>query len=152
MPMPTGNRENHNVYWQWTIENFQNWLYLLAKRLRRRRVYQHGFQVCHLKNTGLSTTLNAAAGYRAPARTFRSRQSPHTPGKMGTRVPIFPGVWWPGIPILGGLHFHPTPVYRWLVSWPVRARLPARNGLVNEVEFLGLIPQNGGRPMRLRDR
>ena len=29
--------------------------------------------------------------------------------------------------------------------------LPARNDLVNEVEFLGLIPQNCGRPMRLRD-
>ena len=39
-----------------------------------------------------------------------------------------------------------------VVSWPARARLPARNGLVNEVEFLGLIPQNGERPMRLRDR
>ena len=38
------------------------------------------------------------------------------------------------------------------VSCPPRARLPARNGLVNGVEFLGLIPQNGGRPMRLRDR
>ena len=30
-----------------------------------------------------------------------------------------------------------------LVSCPARARLPARNGLVNEVEFLGLITQNG---------
>ena len=39
-----------------------------------------------------------------------------------------------------------------LVSCPPRARLPARNGLVNEVKFLGLIPQNGERPMRLRDR
>ena len=39
-----------------------------------------------------------------------------------------------------------------VVSCPPRARLPARNGLVNEVEFLGLIHQNGGRPMRLRDR
>ena len=39
-----------------------------------------------------------------------------------------------------------------LVSCPPRVHLPARNGLVNEVEFLGLIPQNGGRPMRLRDR
>ena len=39
-----------------------------------------------------------------------------------------------------------------LVSCPPRARLPVRNGLVNEVEFLGLIHQNGGRPMRLRDR
>ena len=39
-----------------------------------------------------------------------------------------------------------------LVSCPPHAYLPARNGLVNEVEFLGLIPQNGGRPMRLRDR
>ena len=29
-----------------------------------------------------------------------------------------------------------------LVSCPARARLPARNGLVNEVEFLGLITQN----------
>jgi len=34
-----------------------------------------------------------------------------------------------------------------LASCSHRARLPARNGLVNEVEFLGLIPQNGGRPM-----
>ena len=39
-----------------------------------------------------------------------------------------------------------------VVSCPPRARLPARNGLVNEVKFLGLISQNGGRPMRLRDR
>ena len=30
-----------------------------------------------------------------------------------------------------------------LVSCPASARLPARNGLVNEVEFLGLITQNG---------
>ena len=29
-----------------------------------------------------------------------------------------------------------------VVSCPARARLPARNGLVNEVEFLGLITQN----------
>ena len=29
------------------------------------------------------------------------------------------------------------------VSCPARARLPTRNGLVNEVEFLGLIAQNG---------
>ena len=28
-----------------------------------------------------------------------------------------------------------------LVSCPARTRLPARNGLVNKVEFLGLIPQ-----------
>ena len=28
-----------------------------------------------------------------------------------------------------------------LVSCPARARLPVRNGLVNEVEFLGLITQ-----------
>ena len=39
-----------------------------------------------------------------------------------------------------------------VVLWPARTRLPARNSLVNEVEFLGLIHQNGGRPMRLRDR
>ena len=32
---------------------------------------------------------------------------------------------------------------RSLVSCPARAHLPARNGLVNEVEFLGLITQNG---------
>ena len=43
-------------------------------------------------------------------------------------------------------------VCMYVVSCPPRARLPARNGLVNEVEFLGLIPQNGERPMRLRDR
>ena len=36
---------------------------------------------------------------------------PHTPGNIGTRVPIFPGVWGPGIPILGGPHFHMTPVH-----------------------------------------
>ena len=30
-----------------------------------------------------------------------------------------------------------------LVLYPAHARLPARNGLVNEVEFLGLITQNG---------
>ena len=28
-----------------------------------------------------------------------------------------------------------------VVSCPARVRLPAGNGLVNEVEFLGLIPQ-----------
>ena len=28
-----------------------------------------------------------------------------------------------------------------LVSCPARVRLPARNGLVNEVKFLGLIPK-----------
>ena len=28
-----------------------------------------------------------------------------------------------------------------LVSCPARARLPTRNGLVNKVEFLGLIPK-----------
>ena len=36
-----------------------------------------------------------------------------------------------------------------VVSCPPGMRLLARNGLVNEVEFLGPIPQNGGRPMRL---
>ena len=30
-----------------------------------------------------------------------------------------------------------------LASYPARVRLPARNSLVNEVEFLGLITQNG---------
>ena len=35
-----------------------------------------------------------------------------------------------------------------LVSCPARVRLPARN----KVEFLRLISQNSGRPMRLRDR
>ena len=35
-----------------------------------------------------------------------------------------------------------APCYN-LVSCPARARLPARNGLVNEVEFLGFITQNG---------
>ena len=40
----------------------------------------------------------------------------------------------------------------YLVLCPPCVRLPVRNGLVNEVEFLGLIHQNGGRPMRLRDR
>ena len=39
-----------------------------------------------------------------------------------------------------------------VVSCPSRVRLSARNCLVNEVEFLGLIPQNSERPMRLRDR
>ena len=34
---------------------------------------------------------------------------------------------------------------------PTSRAPPARNGLVNKVEFLGLISQNGGRPMRLRD-
>ena len=38
-----------------------------------------------------------------------------------------------------------------LVSCPPCVRLPARNGMVNKVESLGLVPQNGGRPMRLRD-
>ena len=40
---------------------------------------------------------------------------------------------------------------RALVSCPPRTCLPARNDLVNEVKFLGFIPQNGGRLMRLRD-
>ena len=31
----------------------------------------------------------------------------------------------------------------YLVLCPARTRLPARNDLVNEVEFLGLITQNG---------
>jgi len=39
-----------------------------------------------------------------------------------------------------------------VVSCPPRARLPVRHGLVNKVKFLGLITQNGGRPMRLRDQ
>ena len=30
-----------------------------------------------------------------------------------------------------------------LVSCPAHVRLPARNGLVNKVKFLGLITQNG---------
>ena len=37
-------------------------------------------------------------------------------------------------------------VWEWgyiVVSCPARARLPASNGLVNEVEFLRLITQNG---------
>ena len=33
--------------------------------------------------------------------------------------------------------------YSYVALCPARARLPARNGLVNEVEFLGLITQNG---------
>ena len=33
--------------------------------------------------------------------------------------------------------------YSTLVSCPARARLPARSGLVNEVEFLELVTQNG---------
>ena len=41
MAMPTGNGENSQVYGQWTIDDSQNWLF--AKRLRRQRVYQHGF-------------------------------------------------------------------------------------------------------------
>ena len=51
---------------------------------------------------------------------------------------------------ISSLPFSPPSFF--LVSCPPRARLPARNSLVNKVEFLGLIPQNGGRPMRLRDR
>ena len=54
-----------------------------------------------------------------------------------------PGLW--------GLRNKVTPCFS-LVSCPPHACLPVRNGLVNEVEFLGLISQNGGRPMRLRDR
>ncbi len=34
----------------------------------------------------------------------------HNPEKMGTRVPIIPGIWGPGVPILGRPHFHMTPV------------------------------------------
>ena len=45
----------------------------------------------------------------------------------------------------------PIPLsYSFLVSCSPRVCLPARNGLVYKVEFLGLIPQNGGRPMKLR--
>ena len=44
------------------------------------------------------------------------------------------------------------PACNGLVSCPPHTRLPVRNGLVNEVEFLGLFPQDGGRPMRLQER
>jgi len=47
--MPTGNGENPQVYGQWTIDDPQNWLF--ASRLRRQRVFQHGFP-------GLSTSKN----------------------------------------------------------------------------------------------
>jgi len=39
-----------------------------------------------------------------------------------------------------------------LLSCPPRMHLPARNSLVNKGKFLGLIPQNWWRPMRLRDQ
>ena len=52
MAMPTGNGENPQVYRQWTIDDPQNWQF--ANRLRRRRVYQHGFP-------GLSTSKNQGA-------------------------------------------------------------------------------------------
>ena len=40
--------------------------------------------------------------------------------------------------ILRALTVYPSPV---LVSCPAHTHLPERNGLVNEVEFLGLITQ-----------
>ena len=36
-----------------------------------------------------------------------------------------------------------------IVSCPPHTRPPGEKRLVNEVKFLGLIHQNGGRPMRL---
>ena len=39
-----------------------------------------------------------------------SLQGPHFPGRIGTRVPILPEKWGPGMPILGGPYFHVTPV------------------------------------------
>ena len=35
-------------------------------------------------------------------------QDPHFPGRIGTRVPILPEIWGPGVPILGGPYFHVT--------------------------------------------
>ena len=60
-------------------------------------------------------------------------------------------VTWPLQPLITcsiSIHIHAgrPPV----VSCPSRACLPARNGLVIEVKFLGLIPQKGG-TMRLQD-
>jgi hypothetical protein len=36
-------------------------------------------------------------------------RDPQNTGKMGTRVPIFPVKWGPGVPVLGGPHFNLTP-------------------------------------------
>ena len=41
MAMLTGNGEKPQVYGKWTTDDLQNWLF--ANRVRRRRVYQHGF-------------------------------------------------------------------------------------------------------------
>ena len=68
----------------------------------------------------------------------------------------FPGIWKfnPALEIRyhkHHLHFYefmsfvrlePLGQWNYIVSCPARARLPARNGLVNEVEFLGLVTQN----------
>ena len=54
--------------------------------------------------------------------------------------------WWTVLVVCTKNHFYA--VYKWelpcrvaLVSCPARARLLVKNGLVNEVEFLGLITQ-----------
>ena len=36
-------------------------------------------------------------------------RDPQNNSIMGTRVPIIPGNWGPGVPVLGGPHFYLTP-------------------------------------------
>ena len=36
-------------------------------------------------------------------------RGPHIHMIIGTRVPIFIGIWGPGVPKVGGPHFHMTP-------------------------------------------
>ena len=67
-------------------------------------------------------------GVSAPTKSYSSRHTTQVfmiVGTLGTR--LIPG---------------PTQCSM-LVSCPTRAHLPARNGLVNEVEFLGLLPKTG---------
>ena len=94
--------------WQWTIDDCQNWLF--ANRLRRRRVYQHGFP-------GLSTSKNQGTDNKMSSATPTKKYTgvmwkwgppkmgipgPYIPGNIGTWVPIFLGVWGSGIPIFPG--------------------------------------------------
>ena len=43
-------------------------------------------------------------------------QDSHYPGRIGTRVPILPEKWGPGVPIIGGPYFHVTVVITPLTS------------------------------------
>ncbi len=52
-------------------------------------------------------------------------------------VPIIPGIWGPGVPILGGSHFHMTPV---LVSLGPPLRYLIKS--TSESDLNGLVPRH----------